>query len=122
MTVWDVLQYSGVYDDFYKSCSDDAELQRALDRRISQLMEYGNQLQFPASRFLEDGIYELRAKSAKHQARLLYYFDPGKRAMIVVAFLKDQRKIDKKYIDRAKHIREILRAEKELSSGKIITH
>jgi len=115
MPQWVVLQYQQVFDDFYAQCDED--LQVSIDNRVSQLMERGNLLREPVSEYLEDGICQLRAKSGRHQARLLYYFDPGRRAIIVVAFFKDQRKVERKYIDQAKRIRDILRAEQELASG-----
>ena len=117
---WTAWQYGDVFDAFYKDCDDDMRV--AIDQRLSRLLELGNLAREPVSKHLEEGIFELRAKTGREQARFLYYFDPGKRIVIVLAIYKDQRKVSRADIGKAKKIREILRAEQEKASGIYLTH
>lgn len=107
MSNWTVHEYRNVFSDFYGTAGED--LQVAIDNRLDQLIEKGNMAKAPVSKPLRDGIFELRAKSA----RFLYYFEPGKNIIVVVAFMKDQDRVDNEYIDRAIELREIIRAGKE---------
>lgn len=116
MYTWTVYQYRNVFDDFYSDCDD--AMQVAIDNRLSQLVEKGNMAREPVSKHLDDGIFELRAKTA----RFLYYFEPGRKAIIVVAFFKDQNQVDPIYIKQAKKIREILQKEQETIYGLKKTH
>jgi hypothetical protein len=111
MSNWTVYEYRDVFTDFYRAC--DAAMQIAIDNRLSQLEEKGNLAREPISKHLDDGIFELRAKNA----RFLYYFEPGKKVIVVVSFIKDQNKVDPKYIDQAKRIRSIIRAGNEVPRG-----
>ena len=116
MPTWTVYQYRSVFDDFYNGCDESTQL--AIDNRFAQLVEKGNLAREPISKHLEDGIFELRAKTT----RFLYYFEPGRTAVIVVAFFKDQNKVDPKHIAQAKRIRTILRAKLEPAYGTQKTH
>lgn len=42
--------------------------------RIQQLADSGHELRRPAADYLQDGIYELRAKHVNVQYRILYFF------------------------------------------------
>ena len=54
---------------------------------VEILRRYGNETRRPTSAPLGDGIFELRPKTARHQARLLYCFY-GEAAVILVCFIK----------------------------------
>jgi hypothetical protein len=116
MEHWTVYQYRSVFDDFYNTC--DEATKAAIDNRFAQLVEKGNMAREPISKHLDDGIFELRAKTA----RCLYYFEPGRRIVIVVAFLKDQRQVNPNQLRQAKKIRKILRDEQETLYGIQTTH
>lgn len=116
MLYWTIYQYRNVFDDFYNTC--DEAMQLAIDNRFAQLVEKGNKAREPVSKYLDDGIFELRAKSA----RFLYYFEPERKAIIVVAFFKDQNQVNPNYIKKAKKIREILQKEQETAHGIQKTH
>lgn len=88
MESWTLWQYRDVFNTFYRDCDDD--LRDAIDNRLDQLLEKGNQAREPVSIHLEDGILELRADSGDHRARFLYYFQPGKKIVVLVAAYKDQ--------------------------------
>ena len=108
---WSAWEYRGVLSAFYQACSKG--MQAEIDQRLARLLQLGNFAREPISKFLEDGIFELRTRCGKEQARFLYYFDSGKRIIFVVAVYKDQRKISRSDIENAKNIRTILKAEKE---------
>lgn len=93
-----------------------------IDQRLAVLMERGNQAGEPVSKFIEDGILECRAKSARHQARLLFCFQPGKQIVILLGLLKDQRKLERADIEEAKRRKAIIEAQVELTSGLHQSH
>lgn len=107
MSHWTVYEYRDVFTDLYNDCDEDT--QATIDSRLDQLLEKGNMAKEPVSKPLRDGIFELRAKTA----RFLYYFEPGKKIIVVVAFIKDQNKVPAEHIDRAIKIREIIQAGQE---------
>lgn len=109
--MWTAWQYRDVFDAFYRQCDEDTR--RSIDNRLDQLLEKGNLSKRPVSAPLEDGIFELRGKSA----RLLFYFEPGQRIIFVVAIVKDQRGVPRDAIERAKQIREILLSRRERGHG-----
>jgi hypothetical protein len=66
---------------------------------------------------VEDGILECRAKSARHQVRLLFCFQPGKRVVILLAVLKAQRKLEHADIEEAKRRKAIIEAQAGFTGG-----
>lgn len=120
--LWELYQYQNVYDDFRQSVGSDSELLARIDQRLSTLREFGNQAREPVSKFVEDGILECKAKSAEHQALLLYCFQPGRQIVILLGVLKDQRKLERADIDEAKRRKLIIEANAELISGIHKTH
>jgi phage-related protein len=68
--------------------------------RIEQLTQMGRELRRPASDFLRDGIYELRAKEGHVQYRLLYFFH-GRNVAIVAHGLTKEDKVLSSDIERA---------------------
>lgn len=119
---WQLRQYLAVYDEFCVSIQQDRELVAKIDQRLAYLGEHGNQAGEPVSKYVEDGILECKAKSAQHQARLLYCFQPGKQIVILLGILKDQRKLDRADINEAKRRRDIIEAQAEFISGLHNTH
>ena len=119
---WQLRQYLEVYDEFCVSIQHDSELRGQIDRRLAHLLERGNLTREPVSKPVEDGIFECRAKSARHQARLLYCFLPGKQIVILLGILKDQKKLARADIDEAKRRRDIIEAQREFLNGLHKTH
>jgi phage-related protein len=105
---WTITQYGDVVSDFLSESEEDAELLAAVTAAIQELSEKGNKCGLPTSRHLEDGIFELRAKSKRRQARLLYFFEPGARIVIAYCFFKKKRATGKDPIDIAKDRRKEL--------------
>ena len=71
--------------------------------RLTDLMlEFGSNLGLPHTRFLEDGLIELRIKSKEGIARVFYCTLSGKRIVMLHSFIKKSNKIPKKEIQIAK--------------------
>lgn len=85
------MQYNGAYDALIAEC--DQSMKVALKARLSQLKIKGNLASFPVTEPLDDGLFELRARSGKVRIRVLFGFLPGKRIVIVWGGTKDQRRL-----------------------------
>ena len=71
--------------------------------RLTDLMlEFGSNLGMPHTRFIEDGLIELRIKSKEGIARVFYCTIIGKRILMLHLFIKKSNKIPKKEIQTAK--------------------
>lgn len=55
---------------------------------IDILEENGNELREPYSKYLEDGIFEIRGKVGNDISRVLYFFYYGKRIVLTNGFIK----------------------------------
>ena len=73
---------------------------------IDQLKILGNQLGEPKSKYLDDGIYELRMQVATDSARVLYFFCIDRKIILTNGFVKKTNKLPKSELDRAKRYRE----------------
>ena len=68
--------------------------------RIVLLSQAGYELRRPAADFLQDGIYELRAKQGHVQYRILYFFH-GRNVAILAHSLTKEDVIPQVEIERA---------------------
>ena len=57
-------------------------------RILELLMEYGPNLRLPHSRAFGEGLFELRPKGKAGIGRAFYCFLPGRRALVLHAFVK----------------------------------
>ena len=69
--------------------------------RIERLKEQGHELRRPEADILRDGVYELRAKHAGMNYRLLYFFCGTKAVVLSHGFSKKQAKVPDKEIKAA---------------------
>ena len=106
---WEAWQLGSVWDSFYASC--DSDTQEALDRRLDQLLEKGNLCKAPVTKYLDDGIFELRAK----KARVLFYFGPEKTIVFVHAIIKDRSAVARKDINLAIKRRALIKEGREIT-------
>ena len=74
-------------------------------RSIQALQDMGISLRMPLSESLEDGIFELRAKSGTNISRVMYFFIIGNRAVLTHGFIKKTQKTPRRELQRAKDIR-----------------
>ncbi len=72
---------------------------------IDILEENGNELREPYSKYLEDGIFELRGKVGNDISRILYFFYYGNRIVLTNGFIKKTQKTPMQEIKLAKMYR-----------------
>ncbi len=79
--------------------------------RLTDLMlEFGSNLDMPHTRFIEEGLIELRIKSKEGIARVFYCTMIGKKIIMLHLFIKKSNKTPKKEIQIAKNrMKEVLR-------------
>jgi len=91
-----------------------ADFLDSLDKRMRAKMllsirvvrENGHQARMPYSEELEDGIFELRAKSGSDISRVLYFFMIGRKIVLTNGFIKKTQKAPKNEIEKAKRYRD----------------
>ena len=115
MPSWALLQFNGVYNEFLGQC--DEEMKEVLEQRLDYLREYGNAARAPVSKPLKQGVFELRAGTARHQARLLYFFLPSRRIVIATAFFKKVRAVPQGEIEKAKQIKKLVTSNLDRING-----
>jgi phage-related protein len=83
----------------------DNKMQAKILRLIEMLSQNGFALREPYSKHLDDGIFEIRAKSGSNITRVLYFFVMGKKIVLTNGFKKKQQKTPKFELDKAKKYR-----------------
>jgi phage-related protein len=74
--------------------------------KLLELLELkGNELREPYSKYLEDGILELRAIQGNDITRVLYFFVAGRKIILTHGFTKDTQKTPPAELRRAKDYR-----------------
>ena len=82
--------------------------------RIQLLASTGYELRRPAADYLEDGIYELRAKHVRVQYRILYFFYGQNVAILAHSIIKDTDQVPKVEIERAIKRKQLFEINPEL--------
>ena len=59
---------------------------------IQLLEEYGNALREPYSKYLENGLFELRIQQSSQITRIIYFFFRGDKAILTNGFIKKTQK------------------------------
>ncbi|MDD3403209.1 MAG: type II toxin-antitoxin system RelE/ParE family toxin [Hespellia sp.] len=85
----------------------DAKMQAKLIGLLDVLKEKGNNLREPYSKYLEDGIFELRCKVGNNITRVLYFFYYDEKIILTNGFVKKTRKTPRKEIKLAKKRRDV---------------
>lgn len=93
--------------------SQDLKMQAKLFRMLELLELKGNELREPYSKFLEDGIYEIRAKHGSDITRVLYFFISGRTIILTNGFVKKTQKTPRMELEIAKKYREEYRKRSE---------
>lgn len=86
--------------EFLKSL--DPKMKAKMLRTIELLETNGRDLRMPYSEFLDDGIFELRAKVSSNITRVLYFFYVGNKAILTNGFVKKTQKTPKEELAKAK--------------------
>ncbi len=84
--------------------SQDIKMQTKLFRLLELLELKGNELREPYSKFLSDGIFEIRAIQGNNITRVLYFFVIGKKIILTNGFVKKTQKTQESVIELAKKI------------------
>jgi len=108
MSDFEIIVYSKddgaqpVYD-FIRSL--EVKMRAKVFREIELLKRNGNELKEPHTKFLEDGIFELRIKQGSDISRILYFFLIGRRIVLTNGFVKQSQKVPAKELELAKKYR-----------------
>lgn len=81
---------------------EDIKLKEKTLLNISQLAIKGNEARYPLSRYIKDGIFELRTKHSSNITRIFYFFIFGNKIVMTNGYIKKQEKIDEKEFNKAK--------------------
>ena len=76
-------------------------------RTIELLGKNGYELREPYSKFLEDGIFELRIKQGSNITRVLYFFFVNRKIILTNGFVKKTLKMPKNEIALARKYRNV---------------
>ncbi len=117
MESWTFVQYNKVVDSFFAKHNididnPDIKKQGNLKPRLGTLLEWGNECGEPISKFLEKGLFELKATVDCKEIRLIYFYrrPPHHRTICFVhAFFKKTQKTgsnDKKIARKNKNLAE----------------
>lgn len=101
---------------FLKSCQD-KKLKAKIYKTIELLEMQGYELREPYSKYLEDGIFELRIKQGSNISRVLYFFFIGNRVILTNGFIKKTRKTPEQVIETAKKYKADF--ERRYQDGKV---
>ncbi len=102
--------------DFYEDENGDCPVEEFLDSldlkmraklfRVFDILEHnGPNTRMPYSEYLEDGIFEIRAKQGTNITRVLYFFFLEKKIILTNGFAKKTQKIPRKELNKAKKYR-----------------
>ena len=83
----------------------DQKMRSKMLSMITVLMENGNKLREPYSKFVSDGIYELRGKVGTDISRILFFFIVGHHIILTNGFIKKTQRIPRNELERAKNYR-----------------
>ncbi len=84
---------------------EDLKLRAKMIRTVKLLEEFGTELGEPDSKYLEDGIFELRCIQGNNIARCLYFYVVGDKAIVTNGIIKKTQKTPKEVITTAKEYR-----------------
>ena len=90
-------------EDFLNSL--DVKMRSKLLMILKVLQEKGNMLREPYSKYLEEGIFEVRGKVGNDISRVLYFFYHGGKIILTNGFIKKTQKMPRSEITKAKEYR-----------------
>lgn len=93
-------------ENFINTVSND-KLRAKILKNIYQLAIEGDEARPPLSKYVGDGIFELRSKQANNITRIFYFFVVGNKIIMTNGYLKKADKMDKSEFERAKRNRDI---------------
>ena len=101
---------------FYRNISGQCPVEKFIDElpdedakevvaSIAALRELGNKARRPLADYLEDGIYELRARRLKKRFRVLYTFAGKRTILLLTGFIKKSKAIPPREIKKARALK-----------------
>lgn len=84
----------------------DVKMRAKMVGLLELLGEKGNQLREPYSKYLGDGIFEIRCNVGNNITRALYFFYHEGKIILTNGFVKKTQKTPPEEIERAKEYRE----------------
>lgn len=85
--------------DFFVSLN--REMQAKIIKAIDELQIKGNEIRYPYSKKIFDGIFELRIKQANNIVRVFYFFYYEKKIVLLNGFVKKTNKLPKQELNKA---------------------
>ena len=85
--------------------AQDLKMRAKLFKLLELLELKGNELREPYSKFLDDGIFEVRAIQGTNITRILYFFVVGKKIILTHGFVRKTQKTPPSEINMAKKYR-----------------
>ena len=79
---------------------------------MKRLDDLGNKAKFPLSRYVEDGILEMRTQQGNNISRVFYFFIFGDKIVMTNGYIKKSQKADKNELKIAKKRRDKYMTEK----------
>jgi phage-related protein len=73
-----------------------------LSAALTMLAQDGNRLAFPKSRALGEGLHEIRVAHPEGPFRVIYCFKPGRRIVLLHAFVKRTQQTPPEELDLAR--------------------
>ena len=101
---------------FYRNISGQCPVEKFIDglpdedakevvASIAALRELGNKARRPLADYLEDAIYELRARRLQRQFRVLYTFAGKRTILLLTGFVKKSKAVPTKEIKKGKALK-----------------
>lgn len=82
------------------------KLKSKILKDITKLSLLGNKARMPLSRYVEDGILELRTEQNSNYSRIFYFFVFGNKIILTNGYVKKTNKLDKEELNKAKKYRD----------------
>ncbi len=98
----------------------DSKMRAKMIGLLEILEEKGNLLREPYSKYIGDGIFEIRCKVGSNISRVLYFFYYGEKIIMTNGFVKKTQKTPKVQIERAKEFRSDYKRRMERENIKAI--
>ena len=92
-------------DEFLDSFKDEQLRAKTLKNIVSLAIE-GSNSRPPLSKYVGDGLFELRTKSGNNIDRIFYFFVFGNRIIMTNGYIKKSQKIDDLEFEKAKKYRD----------------
>lgn len=87
--------------DFLNSIQNQ-KLKEKTVRSIDLLSQEGSEARPPLSKYVKDGIFELRTQQSTNITRIFYFFIYGEKIILTNGYIKKQDEMDKSEFNRAK--------------------